>query len=576
MELDFKDEKHYQTYIWKGNEILKQEAEINALHFSYQNDEDDYDLYLEKMLDYERKMLIDYTDEYGVQYSLKKKILLLCPKSLSGIYSVPEGIIAIHPQAFRGCEKLSEIILPKSLIWIGYSAFENCSSLSHFLLPQNIKIIPSSCFCNCVSLQSVEFGKNLVEINNGAFYDCDLLSDVQFPLSLQIINNCAFNGCIGLESITIPQNVKHIGDAAFYSTSIKSVVWNATIVEDFQRIDYDEYKRKVVLDAWQIFDNNSIESISFGDTVEHIPAYLMHTQSINELILPNSVKSIGDQAFSFCGKLRKIKFSPNLSHIGIDAFYAIHFDIKQQFMEELNTYSETKALAILLDGVPEKYLCNVYIDDLSTWCKVKLDSKYSNPLLALSKYGRIYINGKNTENLIIEEGIDILPDYCFAGWATIRKVKLPSTIKRIGVYSFYKCKELKTIEFKGDVAEVELSAFNYCENLHFDKDYEHFNQTKYSLEISPKGMQYKIYENSSVLSFGKYKNKSINSIINSDVHYIIWCLHHLDHFAVSMEVERCILSKYPDTWRALSIYSKFDIAPYELNSPYREMYYYNT
>ena len=386
MELDFKDEKLYQAYVWEGKEIVKKEAETNATHFSRQNDEDDYDLYLEKMLDYERKMLIDYTDEYGVKYSLKKKILLLCPKSLSGIYSVPEGIIAIHPQAFCDCKKLSEIILPESLVWLGYRAFENCSSLSHIFLPQNIKIIPSNCFRNCVSLLSIEFGKNLIEIDESAFSDCDSLAEVLFPLSLQKIGRCAFNGCWDLKTISIPQNVKQIGDDAFCSTSITSVLWNAAAVEDFQRVDFDEYRRKVVLNAWQIFDNNSIESISFGDTVEHIPAYLMHTQSINELILPNSVKSIGDQAFSFCGKLRKIKISPNLSHIGIDAFDAIHFDIKQQFKEELNTYSETKALAILLDGVPEKYLCNVYIDDLSTWCKVKLDSN-NDSLMKLKNVG---------------------------------------------------------------------------------------------------------------------------------------------------------------------------------------------
>ena len=414
----------------------------------------------------------------------------------------------------------------------------------------------------------------VTKIADSAFFDCDFLENIVLPSSLQSIGNSAFNGCVGLKTITIPENVQQIGDAAFFATSITSVIWDAASTEDFQRIDNDEYGRKVVLYYWQIFNDDSIENISFGEGVKHIPAYLMHNQAIIELNLPDSIESIGDQAFSFCGNLNKIRIPKNLSQIGLDAFACIHINIEQQFRDELSSLTESQSVASLLAGIPDKYICRVYFDGLTSWCKTQLDSKDSNPLSSLGQYGAAYINGREAHSIMIDEGLGAINDYCFAGWTTINKVNLPSTIQRIGKYSFYKCRNLKTIVFNGEINEVELSAFNYCENIQLKNEYEHFKRTLFSIEDSPRHIRCKVYVPTSELNFGKYKSKSISAVIDKDVDYILWCLHHLDKFALSVDSLKLILKKHPSKWRALSVYAKFNIAPYELNSPYREMLAY--
>ena len=185
----------------------------------------------------------------------------------------------------------------------------------------------------------------VTKIADSAFFDCDFLENIVLPSSLQSIGNSAFNGCVGLKTITIPENVQQIGDAAFFATSITSVIWDAASTEDFQRIDNDEYGRKVVLYYWQIFNDDSVENITFGEGVKHIPAYLMHNQAIIELNLPDSIESIGDQAFSFCGNLNKIRIPKNLSQIGLDAFACIHINIEQQFRDELSSLTESQSIA---------------------------------------------------------------------------------------------------------------------------------------------------------------------------------------------------------------------------------------
>lgn len=555
-EIIFPNEQSYLAYVWDNNNMHNglddyfRWRKSKKRHYILVNDEDeqedDYDEYLEEQLDKEREKLVDYIDELGVQYSLKKKILVLFPKTVKGKYTIPDGIIAIHNKAFLDCNNLCEIDFPNTLCWIGDSAFENCSSLKQVSLPSDIRIVPENCFRNCLSLK-----------------------DILLPDSLKEIKSNAFNGCSALEKITIPRNVQHIGQDAFCLTEIKFVTWNAISVEDFQRVENDEYGRKVIDYNWCIFDDYCVLQISFGEGVVHIPAYLMYNQSIEELILPSSLESIGDQAFSGCKKLGNIRFPKKLSHIGIDAFENIYWDKKEELFNEISTYSDTKATALLLDGIPDKYKAQIHIEDLNSWCRIIFDSKYSNPLLSLGLYADIFINGVKRETLVVDENVDVLNNYCFAGWTTIKKVKLPSTIKRIGCYAFYKCKNLRKIHLQGDIDVVELSAFNYCEILSLNNEYEHFKQTSYSIEISPKHKRFKVYDLSSLLTFGKYQNKSINTIIKQDVDYLIWCISHLDKFALSIDVLRFIITKYPTKWRAISVYGKFEIAPYSLNSPYR-------
>tara|TARA_B100000941_G_C28261062_1_gene426568 strand:+ start:117 stop:551 length:435 start_codon:yes stop_codon:yes gene_type:complete len=40
----------------------------------------------------------------------------------------------------------------------------------------------------------------------------------------------------------------------------------------------------------------------------------------------------------------------------------------------------------------------------------------------------------------------------------------------------------------------------------------------------------KLYSADTIIGFGKYKGKKINSILSSDPNYLMWCLENLDHF----------------------------------------------
>lgn len=64
-----------------------------------------------------------FASEDGVLFDKEKKTLLCFPCGRTGTYTVPQHIQAIGEDAFGGCDRLEELIIPDSVTEIGHFAF---------------------------------------------------------------------------------------------------------------------------------------------------------------------------------------------------------------------------------------------------------------------------------------------------------------------------------------------------------------------------------------------------------------------------------------------------------------------
>lgn len=175
------------------------------------------------------------------------------------------NVTSISADAFRDCSSLTSITIPNSVTSIGSDAFSNCSSLTSVTIPNSVTSIGGSAFSNCSSLTSVIVGNSVTSISSNTFYNCSSLT-----------------------SVVIGNSVTSIGNYAFYNcSSITSLEWNAKQCGDFTSAVF-----------------SYVQSLTFGNEVEHIPAYLISNNGgMHTITIPSSVKSIGSKALNGAGTI---------------------------------------------------------------------------------------------------------------------------------------------------------------------------------------------------------------------------------------------------------------------------------
>ena len=257
----------------------------------------------------------NYASIDGVLYNKEITTLICYPGGKTSI-TILNSVTSIGYYAFATCS-LTSITIPNSVTSIGGGAFSGCSSLTSITIPNSVTSIGEYTFFGCSSLTSITIPNSVTSIGESAFSGCSSLTSITIPNSVTLIGESAFSGCSSLTSITIPNSVTLIGERAFYGCSaLTSVQWNAKKCNNFSDYYYDSY--------YDPFNDirGQITSFTFGDSVEHIPAYLCCFMSkLTSITIPNSVTSIGVNAFVDCTSLTSITIPESVTLIGRFAFY---------------------------------------------------------------------------------------------------------------------------------------------------------------------------------------------------------------------------------------------------------------
>ena len=218
----------------------------------------------------------------------------------SGLTSVtiPNSVTSIGNNAFEECNRLTSVIIPNSVTSIGECAFYGCSGLTSVIIPNSVTSIGECAFGYCSGLTSITIPNSVTSIGNSAFYKCSGLTSVTIPNSVTSIGNSAFYNCSRLTSVTIPNSVTSIGSYAFYECGALTSVHISDIAA-WCSISFVDYYSNPLSYAHQLFVNGEI---------------------VKDLVIPNSVTSIGQSVFAGCSGLTSITIPNSVTSIGNYAF----------------------------------------------------------------------------------------------------------------------------------------------------------------------------------------------------------------------------------------------------------------
>ena len=229
-------------------------------------------------------------------------------------------VTSISEKAFFGCGGLTSVTIGNSVTSIGNDAFIGCSGLTSVTIPNSVTSIGNEAFYNCKGLTSVTIPNSVTSIGSSAFSGCSGLTSVTIGNSVTSIGSSAFYYCIGLISVTIPNSVTSIGNDAFGDCpGLKKV-----IVKDIAAWCNIKFGGIVFDYAYHIYSDEytEITDLVIPNSVTSIGGFAFENCSgLTSVTIPNSVTSIGDFAFDDCDGLTSVTIPNSVTSIGGNAFY---------------------------------------------------------------------------------------------------------------------------------------------------------------------------------------------------------------------------------------------------------------
>ncbi|MBR3988649.1 MAG: leucine-rich repeat protein [Clostridia bacterium] len=329
-------------------------------------------------------------------------------------YVSTEGYHKNNPMGY----KVKSIVIEEGITYIGDWAFYRVC-VDEITVPEGVEATGIFCFRYSPTLKVLNLPDSLKILDDFAISRNYLLHTVNIGSQLEKVGTAGFNRNPSLKSIILPDSCVSV---------------NQQMSPTYADIDYSSVG---------LMENcTSLKTVKLGK-VDRIPQRTFLGADIENLIVPNTVKSIDEYAFYKCDSLRNVVFEEN----SLCTFIAN------------NAFLECTSLKSVTGGIS--------LETMGSYSKIKtleeFDFSDSNKTLLKNQFYQTSL-----KTVRVSENITTIPVSCFNRMSYLERIYLPSSLETIQGSSFNYCVSLTDVYYNGNLQQWQAiekaSGWSYMVN----------------------------------------------------------------------------------------------------------------
>lgn len=341
-------------------------------------------------------------------------------------------------------------------------------------------------------------------IAENAFANCSFLTEINLPNTIKDIGTRAFYGCTGLTEFTLPESVKNIGVQIFYlAENLHTVYYNCTYADSSNPFLSYEHIKKVVfggksIPSYALYDCANIKEVIIKNTVKSIgysafggsksfrdifyegditgwcnisindmsqPYNLyINRMLVTDLVIPNSVTEIKSSAFEYCESLTSVTIPDSVAKIGNSAFYYCTSLVTVKIPASVtniggSAFEECTLLSDITIPNSVTQLGSSVFDNCDSLVSITIPDS----VISMGSY--VFYSCESLVSVQLSQYLTTIPNYSFANCTSLISITIPSSTTIIESYAFNGCSSLSSIVIPYGVTTISSYAFRYCESL---------------------------------------------------------------------------------------------------------------